>query len=159
MTAPAFHFEAKKYALRQAKDGVIVSFVLHPDDVVPELLSAPIGEHYVVALAPYEKAAAEAEQQPASPPPSPEKVKERKPFHTLPRSQQAALLIQDERFRRWWDGGDDPLPDAVDAAIKARLGIISKRNLDQPGPTAFAWDELVAQYRFDTDQSTWERPA
>lgn len=159
MTAPAFHFEAKKYALRQAKDGVIVSFVLHPDDVVPELLSAPIGEHYVVALAPYEKAAEQAEQQPEAPAPSPEKVKERKPFHTLPRSQQAAILIQDERFRRWWDGGDDPLPDAVDAAIKARLGIISKRNLDQPGPTAFAWDELVAQYRFDTDQSTWERPA
>lgn len=159
MTAPAFHFEARKYALRQAKDGVVVSFVVHPSDVVPELLSAPIGEHYVVALAPYEKAAEQAEQQPASPPPSPEKVKERKPFHTLPRSQQAAILIQDERFRRWWDGGDDPLPDAVDAAIKARLGIISKRNLDQPGPTAFAWDELVARYRFDTDQSTWERPA
>ena len=161
MTKPgAFHFEAKKYALRQAKDGVVVSFVLHPDDVVPELLSAPIGEHYVVALAPYEKAAEQAEQQqPGAPAPEPEKVKERKPFHTLPRSQQAAILIQDERFRRWWDGGDDPLPDAVDAAIKARLGIISKRNLDQPGPTAFAWDELVAQYRFDTDQSTWERPA
>jgi hypothetical protein len=83
----------------------------------------------------------------------------RKPFHTLPRSQQAAILIQDERFRRWWDGGNDPLPDAVDAAIKAHLGIISKRNLDQPGPTAFAWDELVARYRFDTDQPTWERPA
>lgn len=100
-----------------------------------------------------------AEQKPEAPAPEPEKVKERRPFHTLPRSQQAAILIQDERFRRWWDGGDDPLPDAVDAAIKARLGIISKRNLDQPGPTAFAWDELVAQYRFDTDQSTWERPA
>lgn len=159
MTAPAFHFEARKYALRQAKDGVIVSFVVHPADVAADLLSAPIGEHYVVALAPYEKAAEQAEQQPEAPAPEPEKVKERKPFHTLPRSQQAAILIQDERFRRWWDGGNDPLPDAVDAAIKAHLGIVSKRNLDQPGPTAFAWDELVALYRFDTDQSTWERPA
>lgn len=168
----AFHFEAKKYALRQAKDGVIVSFVVHPADVNPDLLSAPIGEHYVVALAPY----TEEEHRPPSstglehgasipavggsnPPADTTPAKERKPFHTLPRSQQAAILIQDERFRRWWDGGNDPLPDAVDAAIKAHLGIISKRNLDQPGPTAFAWDELVARYRFDTDQPTWERPA
>lgn len=158
MTAPAFHFEAKKYALRQAKDGVIVSFVVHPSDVVADLLSAPIGEHYVVALAPYEKAAEQAEQQPEAPAPEPpEKVKERKPFHTLPRSQQAALLIQDDVFRGWmgpraWNAVE------ADRVIKARLGIASKRELDEP-PNAELWDDMVARYRADTGQSTWERPA
>jgi len=157
MTAPAFHFEAKKYALRQAKDGVIVSFVLHPDDVVPELLSAPIGEHYVVALAPYEKAAEQAEQQPEAPAPSPEKVKERKPFHTLPRSQQAALLIRDPAFQSW-RSVVPRTPEDADRFLKARLGIKSKRELDEPA-NAELWDHMVAKFRAETGQSTWERPA
>ena len=33
MTELAEHFEAKKYAYRQTKDGMVVSFVIHPDDV------------------------------------------------------------------------------------------------------------------------------
>lgn len=156
MTAPAFHFEAKKYALRQAKDGVIVSFVLHPDDVVPELLSAPIGEHYVVALAPYEKAAAEAEQQPEAPSPSPEKVKERRPFHTLPRSQQAAILINDASFQ-WWVGSNRNAAE-TDQMIKAHMGIASKRDLDQD-IYAQKWDRMVEEFRASSGRVTWERPA
>lgn len=161
MTAPAFHFEAKKYALRQAKDGVVVSFLVHPADVIAELLSAPIGEHYVVALAPYEKAAEQAEQRPASPPPSPEKVKEPVPFRSKPRSQQAGMLLNDPKFRAWWGPDDGSEWNAVEAdrALKAQLQIASKRDLDQPGPAADAWDRLVAQFRADTGQSTWERPA
>jgi hypothetical protein len=156
MTAPAFHFEAKKYALRQAKDGVIVSFVLHPDDVVPELLSAPIGEHYVVALAPYEKAAEQAEQQPEAPPPSPEKVKERRPFHTLPRSQQAAILINDASFQ-WWVGSNRNAAE-TDQMIKAHMGIASKRDLDQD-IYAQKWDRMVEEFRVSSGRVTWERPA
>lgn len=174
----AFHFEAKKYALRQAKDGVIISFVLHPDDVVPELLSAPIGEHYVVALAPY----TEEEQRPpsstgsehgasipavggSSPPADansePDKVEARRAFHTLPRSQQAGMLLNDSRFRAWWAPDDDFAwsVSEADYALKAHLRITSKRELDADGPVAAAWDAIVAQYRDDTGQSTWERPA
>lgn len=156
MTIPAFSFEAKKYALRQAKDGVIVSFVLHPDDVVPELLSAPIGEHYVVALAPYETAAEQAEQQPGAPPPEPEKVKERRPFHTLPRSQQAAILINDASFQ-WWVGSNRNAAE-TDQMIKAHMGIASKRDLDQD-IYAQKWDRMVEEFRASSGRVTWERPA
>lgn len=45
--------EAKKYAMRQSKDGVILSLVIHPNDATSELLSAPIGQLWIVALAPY----------------------------------------------------------------------------------------------------------
>ena len=45
------HFEAKKYAYRQTKDGMVVSFVIHPDDVPKEMATAPIGQRYIVACA------------------------------------------------------------------------------------------------------------
>ena len=44
-------FEAKKYAYRQTKDGMVLSFVLHPDDVPKEIATAPIGQRYMVACA------------------------------------------------------------------------------------------------------------
>lgn len=49
----AISFEALKYALRQGKDGVILSLVVHPNDLPAEILSAPIGQQWIVALAPY----------------------------------------------------------------------------------------------------------
>ena len=158
MIDASFSFEAKKYALRQAKDGVVVSFLVHPADVVPELLSAAIGEHYVVALAPYEEKAAEVERQPAPETiPEPEKPKERRPFHTLPRSQQAALLIRDPAFQSW-RSVVPRTPEDADRFLKARLGIKSKRELDEPA-NAELWDHMVAKFRAETGQSTWERPA
>ncbi len=42
------HFEAKNYALRKSKDGVIVSFVVHPNDVTPELLNLPVGAQLMI---------------------------------------------------------------------------------------------------------------
>lgn len=103
----------------------------------------------------------QAEQQPASPPPSPEKVKESTPFLHKPRSQQAGMLLNDPQFRAWWgpDDGSEWNTVEADRALKAQLHIASKRDLDQPGPAADAWDRLVAQFRADTGQSTWERPA
>lgn len=46
-------FEALKYALRQSKDGVIVSFVVHPNDVTDGLLALPIGTRMMVGWAEY----------------------------------------------------------------------------------------------------------
>lgn len=51
MSELAEHFEAKKYAYRQTKDGMVVSFVIHPDDVPKEMATAPIGQRYIVACA------------------------------------------------------------------------------------------------------------
>jgi hypothetical protein len=200
MTA-AFHFEAKKYALRQAKDGVIVSFVVHPDDVVAELLSAPIGEHYVVALAPYSEEA--PKQEPIEPigmvplagspehaamferdvsamaadavkrareevptPPAPVE-KERRPFHTLPRSTQAAMACNEERFREWlWPNlGPAPPPtkghqtDWAARRVRERCGVTSRSLLDSDEYAARQWDALYASFLRETGQTTWERPS
>ena len=47
----AEHFEAKKYAYRQSKDGMILSFVLHPNDVPKDMAISSIGTRYMVAVA------------------------------------------------------------------------------------------------------------
>lgn len=198
MTAPAFHFEAKKHAYRQTQDGIVVSFVVHPNDVCADLAIAPLGTQYIVALAPYTEAASPSsngrtpdsdsgdrgssprgETSPSSsngrtadfesadrgsnprdgsksPAPSPEKVKERKPFHTLPRSQQAAILINDASFQ-WWVGSNRNAAE-TDRMIKAHMGIASKRDLDQD-IYAQKWDRMVEEFRASSGRVTWERPA
>lgn len=97
-----------------------------------------------------------AEQQPEAPAPEPEKVKERRPFHTLPRSQQAAILINDASFQ-WWVGSNRNAAE-TDQMIKAHMGIASKRDLDQD-IYAQKWDRMVEEFRAASGRVTWERPA
>lgn len=46
----ASHCEVKKHALRQTQDGIVVAFVVHPNDVPPALQLAPLGTRYMLAL-------------------------------------------------------------------------------------------------------------
>lgn len=46
----AIHCEAKKHAYRQTQDGVVVSFVLHPQEVPDGLATAALGTRYMLAL-------------------------------------------------------------------------------------------------------------
>jgi hypothetical protein len=46
----ALHCEMVKYAYRQTKDGVVVSFVVHPNDVPRDLSMSAIGSRWMVAL-------------------------------------------------------------------------------------------------------------
>jgi len=46
----AIHCEMKKVAYRQTKDGIVISFVLHPQEVPSELSTSHIGARYIAAL-------------------------------------------------------------------------------------------------------------
>lgn len=53
MTNPkeaAILFEAVKVSLRQSKDGVLITFAIHPNDHTNDLLIHPVGSRYQVAL-------------------------------------------------------------------------------------------------------------
>lgn len=43
--------EAVKYAYRQNKNGIVVSFLLHPSEFSSELAIAPIGTRVLLAVA------------------------------------------------------------------------------------------------------------
>jgi hypothetical protein len=47
----AGNFEAKKWGYRQTQEGIVISFLCHPNDVSPEIACAPLGTHYMVAFA------------------------------------------------------------------------------------------------------------
>lgn len=85
--------------------------------------------------------------------------KERRRFHTLPRSQQAAILINTPEFCEWWNPDHPPAPGAeMDADLKSDFRITSKRDLDYVGSAASKWDAIVERFRSKTGQSTWQRP-
>lgn len=46
----AISFEAVKVSMRQSKDGVMVTFAIHPNDQTNDLLIHPVGSRYQVAL-------------------------------------------------------------------------------------------------------------
>ena len=51
MTIPAVHCEARKVSYRQTKEGLVVAFVIHPNDMPDTLATAPLGQRYMLALA------------------------------------------------------------------------------------------------------------
>lgn len=104
----ANHFEAKLHALRRAKDGVVVSFVVQPHDVTEafsRLVATPLGQRYMVAYS-----AIGDDEMPIEPEPEPDVgptndavsakpiTKDRRKFDELPLSQQAAIRCQDQDF-------------------------------------------------------------
>jgi hypothetical protein len=46
--------EVKLYNLRKTREGTIISFVLHPSDTPSRLMTADIGDCFVMALVPIE---------------------------------------------------------------------------------------------------------
>ncbi len=157
------HFEAIKYALRQSKDGYVVSFVVHPDDVPDDLSKSKIGTRYMVAFAEIgddDKPAPVAQRlepsahnglaagsNPAG------RTKERKPFTSLPLSQQAALRCQDKRFQEWLISTTPGLTgcDIQGAAdiVRGKCGIHSRSQLDTDNRAAERWkslDESFSRY-------------
>tara|TARA_X000000950_G_scaffold205793_1_gene247559 strand:- start:4097 stop:4546 length:450 start_codon:yes stop_codon:yes gene_type:complete len=117
-------FEAKKYAYRQTKDGMVLSFVLHPDDVPKEMATAPIGQRYMVACAQIDD-----HENPIRP---------RATTDAEKALARANLICRDETYIQWvrmnyyqWDVVDKTLEDEEYAAqvIRFICGIESRSEL------------------------------
>ena len=93
--------EAIKYALRQSKDGTVVSFVIHPEDLDPELQCLPIGARVMLgwyAVGDDEKPVAENAATTAA---KPAENKPKRKFHELPLAQQCAIRCEDALFQAY----------------------------------------------------------
>lgn len=100
----------------------------------------------------------------AGPPTPPAPVeKERRPFHTLPRSQQAGILCGNPEFGRWLAGRQAVSPsDPVAWApygVRNACNITSRADLDCDDGAARVWDLLRDRFHAETGQTTWERPS
>lgn len=125
--------QAKKDAMRQVQDGTWrIGFTVLPEDVPIELMTAPMGTIYNIAIVNAEDEAHEAVY---------EEVKFEKPkrnFEDLPPSNQAALLCERADFQ-FFLIGYNTLSGAEIAAdeIRHRCGVKSRSELDK-NPVALA---------------------
>ena len=92
--------EAIKYALRQTKDGTVVSWLIHPEDVDRALQCLPIGARVMFGwyeIGDDEKPVAENAATNAAK--SAENKPDRTPFHKLPLVKQAGIRCDDAQFQ------------------------------------------------------------
>jgi hypothetical protein len=134
-------FESKFYALRKSKDGVIVSFVVHPQDVPNDLLTAPIGEQFMVALAPYVET---AEVVPIA------KARKRPETEGEKAVMRAVILCGNTDFQFWASRfmGSDRLADIEDY-VRERCGVQSRAELKTNT------DALKKFYALDLEFREW----
>lgn len=153
-------FEAVNYALRKSRDGVIVSFVIHPLDVSAALTALPIGARVAIRWAELTAEEPASGGQPVPPstgcgaepgrtaPPS---RKLWPPFPERPLSQQAYLRCQDIKFWRWLNESGCKCESAEDAAkwVRSVCLVTSRATLDVNAAAAKEWR------RIERDYSTW----
>jgi hypothetical protein len=114
--------------MRKSKDGIIVSFVLHPDDVSQAIMGAPIGTVYLAAL---------VEQAPGV-------VREPvKVDHRL--SKQAAMVCEEPRFHAFLEEEYHDLRLAADV-VREITGVQSRSEFDTNPAAAERWQSLHGRY-------------
>lgn len=132
MTNPkdaAIAFEATKVALRQTKDGTVVSLAIHPDQISSDLLSAKIGARYQVALV--EIGDDEQPQRPHS--------------TQHPYVQRAAILCRDSAFHKHVFGKEVSEMEAA-TYVRGRCGIASRSELAFDEEARRKLDTVIREY-------------
>lgn len=152
----ALHFEGVKYAYRQSKDGVVVSFVVHPNEVPDGLATAPLGARYVVALVqvgddekPVRK---EAMQKKTLPQPDDMRppAGARRRFEDLQPQQQAGIRCSEPIFIAFLkETRPDDWHEAEDAAACVRLicDVHSRVELGTNPKARVIWNQLDLAYQ------------
>lgn len=102
----ALHFEGVKAAYRQTKDGVVVSFVVHPNEVPDGLATAPLGSRYIVALVqvgddekPIQQPAKESKPTAATAPASPQPAGAKRDWREVQPAAQSGIRCAEPTFR------------------------------------------------------------
>ena len=123
-------FEAKKIAFRQSKDGIVISFLIHPNDLSPDLAAAPLGIRMMVGYAEI------VDEQSAQEPPtrsSAAKASYDAKSEQGKAAQRAAILCKDEAFWRFIsaNGADRKIENEAMAAewMRGYLGVESRSDI------------------------------
>jgi hypothetical protein len=131
--------EAVKVSYRQNKDGMVVSFAIHPSDLPPELALAPVGTRVLLAVAEIVEGKAEPEPEfvphpvPIIPPRPKDPAKSARARETYAMQGEperavtrSAMRVKNPAFQKFL--GCETEEDA-DRLLKGRLGIKSKREI------------------------------
>ena len=135
----SYGFEAVKSVLRQSKDGIVLSLVLHPSDVPTPLLSDPIGSRYMVGMVRMGDNEEIIE---------PESVREGKRMVT-----SAGALCRDSDVQKWMvDNGfsEEQTEEAAATNVKRLLKVKSRAELKENEDAQRRW-LVIRQHFIDRD--------
>jgi hypothetical protein len=127
----AYGFEAVKTALRQTKDGISITLVIHPNDTPRDLINDHIGQRYMVGMGRLNEQD-EIEE--------PESVREGKRAVV-----SCAALCRDADFQRWiYDNGfvEEPTEKRVSGAIRLMLSVESRSELKTNEEARRRWGRI-----------------
>ena len=175
----AAHCEVRLAALRRTKDGTVVSFLVHPNDV-PDCFSLdPLGQRYMIGIAAIGDDEQELQSAAEASTPSvltavvPERAENRDaPHHlvdsnkggetgetsaTLPHTphtphpivRRAGILANDQRFWAWINVAD---AEAAAAFIRRACAVASRRDLATNTGAAIRFQGLLDEYLAETGQ-------
>jgi hypothetical protein len=128
--------ELKLYAMRKSKDGIIVSFVLHPDDVSQAIMSAPIGTVFLAALVQQAEGV----------------IRERVDYKL---TKQSAICCEDPRFHKFLQeeyphfavvDPNDPENHQAPDVVREICGVDSRKKFDTDPRAGQAWQSLHGRY-------------
>jgi len=136
--AASLQFEAKKDAMRQKQSGDwSVTFTIAGTDMPVDLLSHSMGQRYVCVIVPVDTDETPLQKQPR-------KWSELKP------SAQCAMRLSEPLFRTFLiEELGLPVTDSEQEMlqfVKRKIGISSRKELDEKGPEQDAWTEMDSHY-------------
>lgn len=168
MSDIAEHCEAKKHAYRQTQDGVVVSFVLHPQEVPAGLALAALGTRYMLAVA---EIGDDEQPKPvmADAPnrdevgkitlhyqPGMEKVfKPEKPKREMTLANRIAILCEHENFqtyllhnynRMWAASQGKDAEECAAIVVRNICGVKSRSEILYDTTEAAKWKQLYTEY-------------
>lgn len=167
----ASHFEAKLHGFRRTQDGVVISYVVHPQDLSAEMAMAALGTRYMVAFSqigddekPITNGATVAGSTDRINGQEPDgngnrdgnsskgvtAGKDRQPFNGLKLSNQAALRCNDEQFKVYlmdeYPSVSAKYNDAADV-VRELCSVKSRAEFDNNVSSASHWRDLESEYQ------------
>lgn len=130
-------FEAVKVALKQDRNGFVLTLNIHPDEIPEELMRDFVGSRYGVALVRIQD--------------------DETPTNYKNRVSKAGLLCRDKDFQAWlYENQYVPKPSEDEAVnfVQAYCDIKSRSELNGNSDAKEKFDQLVGEYerfKFDSD--------
>ena len=159
----AIDCEMLKIAYRQTKDGIVVSFLIHPQHVPDGLAVAALGTRYIVALVELgdDETPRPPKRKEVTPEPRPDTKSKptshaaggarSRSWHDMPAAAQAGMMSNEETFCRFMgeknETGHVYTPAGCAAAIRLWCNVSSRSNILPGTPAAERWRELMSDYR------------
>tara|TARA_R100001129_G_scaffold133757_1_gene95089 strand:+ start:193 stop:633 length:441 start_codon:yes stop_codon:yes gene_type:complete len=131
----SYGLEAIKTALRQTKDGIAITLVVHPNDIPADLMSDPIGSRYMVGMARLD------DDDTIMTPPS---VREANKI-----VGQAGMMCREDSFQDWlFDQGliFEKNEEAAAMAVRQHCDIHSRIELSSNKDAQKLWADLLGEF-------------